>query len=371
MQAEDKLKGLGNVMKAAGYDCAYGGKWHAHEAAMAPGNGFEKIADFGDIGLAEKCIDYLSQPRDNGQPFFLVASFDNPHNICEWARNQPPPYGNVPIPTSAELPELPVNFSKATSFPQALRIEQNASKRIYPTAQYTENDWRQYRYTYYRLIEKVDQEIGKILDAVDDLGLSDNTIIIFTSDHGDGNASHHWNQKIALFQESIRVPFIVTYKGIERPKNRVSDRLVSNGLDLYPTILDFAGISIPRELWGKSLKPVLEGVKRKEEGDFLVVETKFEGKHAYGTMGRALIDKKYKYVLYSWGKNREQFFDLEKDPHEMQNLVGSATRVEKLDEYRQKLLNWCRETKDAQFLRKLILPTHSTMSSRELFVEPY
>jgi len=371
MNPVDKRNGLGNVLKAAGYDCAYGGKWHAHEAAMVEGNGFEMIAEFGDIGLAEKSIDYLTQRKNSELPFFLVASFDNPHNICEWARNEPLAYGNVPISASDELPGLPVNFQQSNTFPEALKWEQSASKRIYPTENYTEKDWQHYRFAYFRLVEKVDAEIGKILDAIDNLGLRDNTLIIFTSDHGDGNASHGWNQKTALFQESVKVPFIVSYRDIERGNEGVNDKLISNGLDLYPTILDFANLSVSKDILGESLKPVIEGKKDNDNRKYVVVETKFEGKHAHGTMGRALIDKKYKYVLYSWGKNREQFFDLENDPFEMNNLVGLESQTSKIDTYRQKLLDWCQQTEDTKFLRKLILPTKSSMSSSELFDKSY
>ncbi|NKI27372.1 sulfatase-like hydrolase/transferase [Arenibacter sp. 6A1] len=371
MSAENKEMGLGHIMQQAGYDCAYGGKWHAHEAAISEGNGFEKIADFGDIPLAEKCIDYMASKKDGNKPFFLVASFDNPHNICEWARNEPLPYGNIPMVPLSETPGLPPNFKKSETFPEALQIEQDVDKKVYPTQNYTEEDWRQYRYTYYRLVEKVDREIGKIIDAIDAMGLSDNTLIIFTSDHGDGNASHGWNQKTALFQESVKVPFIMTYKGKKGFKKGVDQSLISNGLDLYPTICDYAGIPIPAGLLGESIKPRLEGNKKSQEREFVVVETKFEGKQAYGTLGRALIGKKYKYVLYSWGKNREQLFDLENDPFEMNNLVHSGAYLEKLDEYRQKLLEWCKETNDTKFLRKVILPTNSTISSSELFDKPY
>ena len=371
MRQQDKEMGLGNLLKAAGYDCAYGGKWHAHEAEMVKGNGFEMIGEFGDIGLAEKCISYLSARKESQKPFFMVASFDNPHNICEWARNEPLAYGNIASVSLTDTPELPVNFKKSKTFPEALQIEQAASKRIYPTEQYSENDWRQYRYTYYRLVEKVDQEIGKIIDAIADLGLNENTVIIFTSDHGDGNASHGWNQKTALFQESIKVPFIITFNGTGQNKNTINNKLVSNGLDLYPTVLDFAGIPVPENLLGNSIKPILEGKKEKDDREFVVVETKFEGKHAHGTLGRALITKKYKYVLYSWGKHREQFFDLESDPYEMNNLVGLNSHSKEIDASRQKLLDWCKETKDTKFLRKLILPSNSTIHSSELFDKPY
>lgn len=371
MSEKDKENGLGNVLKAAGYDCAYGGKWHAHEAAISPGNGFDKISDFGDQPLAENCINYLKGRKDKEQPFFLVASFDNPHNICEWARNQPLPYGNVKIPSEATLPELPKNFQQSETFPEALKIEQTASKRIYPTENYTENDWRQYRYTYYRLVEQVDAEIGKILDAVSELGLSENTIIIFTSDHGDGNASHGWNQKTALFEESVNVPFIISAKNLKNKGETDKHNIISNGLDLYPTICALAGVSPPEKLLGKSLKPILFGEKYSLDRDKIVIETKFAGKYAYNTKGRAVIGKRFKYILYSWGKNREQLFDLKNDPHEMKNLANAEQHTKKLDEFRQYLYDWCKKTNDNIFMKKLILPSNSKLTSPDLFDKPY
>jgi len=371
MKPIDKEKGLGNVLSKAGYDCAYGGKWHVPEAEMTEGNGFENIAGFGDIPLAQKCIEYLSTKKENKKPFFLVTSFDNPHNICEWARNEPLPYGNILPVALAKTPQLPINFKRNQAFPEALQNEQSINKIVYPTQNFSNEDWRQYRYTYYRLIEKVDTEIGKIIDAIDNLGLSDNTIIIFTSDHGDGNASHGWNQKTALFQETVNVPFIISYKGIKNSGTIEKSAVISNGLDLFPTICDYANIKQTEKLLGKSLKPLLEGNETTFDRPYTVIETKFDGKQAYGTMGRALIGKKYKYVLYNWGKNREQFFDLEKDPFEMENLVGREIHAQKIDEFRQKLVDWCTETKDTKFLRKLILPTNSTQSSSDLFEKSY
>lgn len=368
MKIEEKQRGLGNVLKKAGYDCVYGGKWHAHEAEIEEETGFTKIADFNDIPLAEKCIDYLKNRKDKDTPFFLVASFDNPHNICEWARNEPLPYGNIPSVSLDETPQLPPNFKKSQFFPEALQFEQLANKKVYPTQNYTEEDWRQYRYAYYRLVEKVDFEIGKIIDAIDNLGLRENTLIVFTSDHGDGNASHGWNQKTALFEESIKVPLIINYKNIKKNK---SDVLISNGLDLYPTICDYAGIKINKDLLGKSIRPIIESSKQDIKREYVVVETKFEGKQAFGTMGRALISDRYKYIVYSWGKNREQFFDLHQDPLEMDNLIRSKDYSVKIDKYRQKLLDWCKVNNDKYFLRKLVLPTNSKILSNELFDKPY
>lgn len=366
-----KENNLAHILKKTGYHTAYGGKWHAPEVELPIDSCFDKIAEFDDTPLARKSIAYLKSRKNKTQPFFLVISFDNPHNICEWARNEPLPYGNIKSVSLDITPKLPINFEQSKTFPEALKIEQVANKKVYPTQNYTKEDWRNYRYTYYQLVEKVDAEIGKIIDAIDDLGLRENTIIIFTSDHGDGNAAHNWNQKTALFQESINVPFIINYKGKNLSKEKINSSLISTGLDIFPTILDFADVEIPSELLGKSLKPIIENKQQNLERDFVITETKFEGKQAYGTTGRAVIGEKFKYIVYNWGKNREQFFDLENNALEMNNLIKSKKHQQKLDEYRQKLIDWCIKTKDVKFLRKTVLPSNSKKSSIELFDKPY
>lgn len=370
LDTENVHQNLAHVLSANGYDCAYGGKWHAPEVEIDSESGFEKISEFGDSGLAENSIAYMESKKDGDSPFFLVASFDNPHTICEWARNQPLPYGNIDPVDTFQTPKLPVNFKKADDFPEALQIEQEADKLSYPTQNYTEDDWRQYRYTYYRLIEKVDAEIGKILDAIDDLGLRDNTVVIFTSDHGDGNASHGWNQKTALFQESINVPFIIRDPSMATSEHKLSDQLVSTGLDFYSTVMDYAAIKPSDTLLGESVRSLIQEPTHNNH-DFVVTETKFDSKNSYGTLGRALTDKNYKYVVYSWGKNREQFFDLETDPYEMNNLAHNKEYTPFLDAYRQKLITWGKATRDNQFLKRAILPSNSTQSASDLFDKPY
>ena len=84
---------------------------------------------------------------------------------------------------------------------------------------------------------------------------------------------------------------------IKTSEEKINNTLISNGLDVFPTICDFASVGVSNELLGKSIKKIME--KQNDARDFVVVETKFEGKNAYGTMGRALVTQKYKYVLYS------------------------------------------------------------------------
>ena len=166
MPKELRDKSLGILMKAAGYDCVYGGKWHVHTPSIPDGEfGFRNIHNHNDEGLAEACAAYLdNRPQ---VPFFMVASFDNPHNICEYARNQNLPFANIQPIDIANCPGLPPNFEQNPYDADIISHEKKLNFSAYPTVSYTPDDWRAYRNAYFRLVEHVDAEIGKIIDAID------------------------------------------------------------------------------------------------------------------------------------------------------------------------------------------------------------
>jgi len=326
---------LGWLMSRGGYECLYAGKWHLPSGSLDDGHGFEMLHPHGDAGLAEACAEYLARPHD--RPFFLVVSFDNPHNICEYARMQHLPWGPIPRPASPDdCPELPANHHPPAREPQAIRIEQRCDAQKYPVVDYADDDWRRYRHAYFRLVEKVDGEIGKVLSALGEAGLEDDTIVIFSSDHGDGHGHHQWNQKSVLYEECVRVPLIVCAPGAEG--RRVDDRhLVSNGLDLMPTLCDYAGIEPPDGLPGRSLRPLVDGRTPVDWRDEVLCETVFDGKRGYGTRGWVVRTNRYKYVIYNWGHDREQLFDLKKDPGETLDLAADEAHAEVLQEHRRRL----------------------------------
>ena len=101
---------------------------------------------------------------------------------------------------------------------------------------HTPDDWRRQRWGYYRMIEKVDAEIGKVLEALRKTGQEDNTLIVFTSDHGECAGAHRFNQKTVFYEESARVPLIVAWKG--HTAAGTCDKLVNTGIDILPTLLD-------------------------------------------------------------------------------------------------------------------------------------
>lgn len=334
---------MGHALTAAGYCCVYGGKWHAHEIEMPEDRGFEKIAGFNDLQLADRCIAFLERKHD--RPFMMVASFDNPHNICEWARSQHLPWGDIPDVPTDECPPLPANFGIPPLEPQAIRVEQSRPHNVYPSVAFSDEHWRHYRHAYYRLIEKVDAEIENILDALRRLKLDRATLVIFTSDHGDGHAAHKWNQKTVLYEEVVRVPFIVSFVGVTKGGHTDREHLVS-GMDIVPTVFDYAGIEVPKSLSGLSLRPLAEGREPRKWRDELVVQTMFSQPSYAGTAARMLRTRRYKYSTYSWGLNREQLIDLEKDPGEMINLAASKHHRSILEDHRHRLERWCKKSAD-------------------------
>ncbi|MDO5752990.1 sulfatase [Arthrobacter sp.] len=350
---------LGHWFTEAGYDCAYAGKWHALQASATEADGFAPIHPFGDDGLVEACHEWLANRsvRDGERPFLLVASFDDPHTICEYARSQPLPYGNVPEVPIGAAPPLPANFPPAPYAPSALASEADASPKVYGTRDYTADDWRAYRAAYGTLVARVDERIGRLLDAVD---LAE-TAVVFVSDHGDGDASHGWNQKTALYQECIRVPLLVHVPGQSPAK---VDTPVDGVLALMPTLCQVAGIATPASLPCRS---VLEA-----QPETVVVATLFDSGSKPQTTGRALIKGQHKYTVYSWGKHREQLHDLHDDPGEQRNLAVEDSSAALLEEMRGELYRWAVTHSDTSFLKKLVLPVSAPAQAHSgIFTVPY
>jgi len=341
---KDEFRGeeLGILLSQAGYECAYGGKWHVPEISIPEGHGFNRICGFDDLNLPERCAEFLSKERD--KPFFLVASFDNPHNICEWRRQQTLPWGNIGNPPAPEdCPPLPPNFSIAPYEAEAVRIISREEPKIYPGANYTPEQWRRYRWAYYRLVERVDTQIGTILDALENNGLADNTVVIFSSDHGDLQGAHQLVQKRFLYDEAVRVPFIVKFPGKSKEGHVDRDHLVSSSLDFYATVCDCAGITPPSDIDGQSLLPLLNGEPNAWR-DHVVVETQFNRKAV--CRSRMVVSNRYTYSTYEWGAYREQLFRHKSDPGEMVNLAARTSYEPLVQQHREMLRDWCKRTSD-------------------------
>ena len=349
LSAEDLADSMGNVARNAGYECLYAGKWHAPIEIDLPneGTGFTKVCGMDDRVLVEKSKPYLERKYD--KPLFYVASFLNPHETCEFAREEALHYGVLDVEHEKDnYPPLPLNASIPAYYPEAIELHREFVPRSYPTRKYTDEDWRRYIYAYYRLVERVDKEIEKLVALLKANNLYDDSLILFVSDHGDGVGAHRANQKRVLQEEIIRVPFIV-----KPPKSQFRGEvnetaLISTCLDLYQTVADYTGAGEQKEdRYGKSIRPLLEH-KTTEHHKAVFVETFLDG---INTRGWAIITPQYKYAAYRQFKNREQLFDLYNDPYELQNLAPVHAYNETKEKLKQELYDWGVKTDD-KFLKR-------------------
>jgi arylsulfatase A-like enzyme len=352
---------LGTYFRNAGYDAAYSGKWHLCFDIKDPRtHGFEivtgKVRGNHDAGVAEGALSFLARPHE--KPFVFVASFLNPHNVCEWTRRlagreQVLNCGEIgEAPPLDQLPPPPANFAPPRNEPDGLALMRRAyqvESGMFPVGKFTEVDWRKQRWGYYRMIEKVDAQIGKVLAAVHQAGLDDNTIVVFTADHGECAGAHHFNQKTVLYDESARVPLIIAWTG--HTVGAVTDKLVNTGIDLLPTMLDFAGLEVPKEFPGRSLLSLALG--RPETGwrDYVVVENNMaQAGEVDGFVprleGRMVRTEHFKYCVFSRGQQRESLVDMQVDPGEMTNLATDPKYRDVLLQHRELLARFGKEHND-------------------------
>jgi len=360
------LKNMGQYFQEAGYQTAYYGKSHLmYEVGNVKESGFENVIESDNDSIVSlDAVNYLKTKPAN--PFLLVTSFTNPHNVCEYARNlrgknQPLSCGEIGYPAKSDsLPPVPFNLGQQRDEPDGLTLLRAAYQTEggqFPVGGYSTTEWRKLRWGYYRMIEKVDAQIGLILQTLKNMNLDGNTLIVFTSDHGECAGAHGWNQKTVFYEESTRVPFIIRYKGtVSASKN---NKLVNTGIDILPTMLDFAGQKTPEELPGKSVKPLVAGKSAGKLREYVVVENHLA--QASGLVngkipeleGRMVRTERYKYCVYSKGNRRESLVDLQKDPGEMINLAMNPEFHNVLLQHRALLRQFGKQCNDSLALKLL------------------
>jgi len=332
---------LGRLFRDAGYDPAFVGEWafpvdDAGRSTELADHGFEDLGS--PDNPANAAQEFLS--RDRSDPFLLVVSIDRLARIGAWMRGSPLIRGDDLHAPPADCPPLTDNFEIPTGEPTAIRpflAERPLVSGGMLDA--SRDDWRQYRYAYDRLVEAFDATLGRLVDELAADGSLDNTVLAVTGLHGEGCGAHKLPLMVFLYEEIVRVPLVVHYPP-ETDSGNSSNRLVSTGLDLLPTLCDYAGVNQPDGLQGRSLRPLAAGDEVDVWRSHVVSQTfiPFEG--------RAIRSDRYKYVVYGRGENREQLFDLAADPGEMVDLADNPDHRKALDAHRRHLLEWCKDTDD-------------------------
>jgi len=292
--------------------------------------------------LANLACEKLRELAADGgaRPFALRVDFWGPHQPYFPTRE----YADLYRPE--EIPEYGSFADTLAGKPEIYRLEINdplhRDRRLIQPSALPWDEWRKVLARCYAQGTMVDAAGGRILDALDELDLADNTLVIWTTDHGDAVACHggHFDKASYMPEEMIRVPMAMRWPG-HVPAQPPSEALVSL-LDVAPTLLDAAGLSFAGGVHGRSLL-ALAGGEADDWREDLMCET--HGHHQEH-VGRALLAGRYKHVA-----NRgdlDELYDLEDDPFELANLVSDPARAAVLADMRQRLARWQRRTEDPE-----------------------
>jgi arylsulfatase A-like enzyme len=271
--------------------------------------------------FADATIRLISRKTD--KPFFLHVNFAAPHDPRIW----PPGYERAYDP--AKLP-LPANYRPEHPFDHGNARGRDEVLLPFPR---TEDEVRQELACYYSVISHLDAQVGRILKALDDTGQRDNTLIIFTSDHGLAIGSHGLVGKQNMYEHTINVPFVLAGPGIPRGERRAAQCYLR---DLFPTICELAGLERP-PVEGQSLVPVLRGEKS-ELYPFIV--------GYFQDSQRMIREGNWKLAWYP-KIDRWQLFDLASDPHELHDLASDFNQRPRIAGLRGKLVGWLKERGDS------------------------
>jgi arylsulfatase A-like enzyme len=341
----------------AGYTTFLTGKWHNEPASARRVFAEGKAVFFGGMGdpyklpvqdfkaggdlsdkrdsgkhsvelFADSAIDFLKRPKGE-QPFLCYVAFNAPHD----PRLAPKEYHDR---YNADKPPLPDNFLPVHPFNIGADLI-GRDERLAPWPR-TPEVVRQHLADYYAAITFLDAQVGRILEALKSSGQYDNTLIVFSSDHGLAIGSHGLFGKQNLYDHSMHAPLIFAGPGV--PKGKQTDALCYL-LDIFPTLGDLAGVAAPEGSEGKSLVPVLTG-KQAAVRDSLFT--------AYRKVQRAVRDDRWKLIVNPQ-VNKVQLFDLRNDPGEMKDLSEDRSHAAEVERLMGLLKRWQKEVDDTQPLK--------------------
>jgi arylsulfatase A-like enzyme len=323
-----------SLLRAAGYTTAYFGKWHMDSQRERPGFDYHASyighgryfdcplivqgEDTPSVGwvddvITDYAIRFLENQKETGQSWSAVVGLKSPHGP------QIPPERNATLYEGKQARAVP-NLNV-----QAIYLEKQGVP--FHKEQISEDGLVPANLDKFRCVQANDQNLGRLLDALDRLGYAENTVVIYTSDNGYYFGEHGLGDKRSAYDESLRIPFLVRFPKLGgTAKGRVVDEPILN-IDLAPTLLDYAGVPIPKEIQGRSWRPLLEGKKthdwRKSWFYEYFAEHQQNSRVMDVTAVRTLDAKLLKYATKDGIKaDWTELFDLKNDPYELKNLYN-------------------------------------------------
>ena len=282
----------------------------------------EKEEQMFDFLVADKCVEYIKN-WDGKKPFFLHVGFEKPHEPYTCHRR----YMDLFPPQNMVLPESWNEINEYGPYPFLM----NWLSQKTPVEEYARNTMA----GYYACAYSMDEQVGKVMDAIEAAGIADNTIVVYTTDHGDHMYNHSLLQKHCMYETACHVPLVVVYPKKFKAGQR-TDALVSL-LDLPATFVDEAGLEIPESFKGKSLVEIINNPDEERilYSEFYEAGGNYKMFPEASTVPMKMVRyKNFKYI-YTHGFV-EQLYDLDKDSNEMNNLMlkDSAKYAELIEKFR-------------------------------------
>lgn len=358
------------MLKAAGYQTSVLGKWHLvsdptgfdHWSVLqGQGRYFdpifftdgkkETVKGYVTDVITDKALDWLKN-RKKDQPFMLMYHHKAPHRAWEPDEKHAKMYDDKEMP----LPETfydNYEHRGTAAKDQDMTIAKTLTKtdvKVDPPAGLTGDkltEWKYQRFIkdYCRVIASVDDNVGRVLDYLDKEGLADNTIVIYTSDNGFFLGDHGWFDKRFMYEQSFRVPLIVRYPKHIKP-GTVSTAMTVN-VDYAPTFLDYAGLPIPADIQGKSLRPVFEsGGQTPADWRKAVYYHYYEFPQPHHVHPHYGVRTETHKLMYFPDLNEWELYDLKKDPNELRNVYLEAEYSEVREKMTAELARLRKELKD-------------------------
>lgn len=376
---------------------------HYYHPSLLTVNGIKSTKGYVTDIITERAINYLDSIRNTDKPFMLMYNHKAPHRQWWPAMQDLEEFKDHKIPIPESLFDDYKTKSKA-SLDAEMRIADHmalsADNKIHPEvlkklnykefldwyeSSYVERFnrlnseeqkkwenvygrinsefeslnpkgkaltlWKYQRYLedYLGVIKSVDRNIGRVLDYLDDSGLSENTMVIYTSDQGFFLGEHGWFDKRFMYEESFRTPLLIRYPNKIKQKS-VNNDLVQN-IDFAPTILDIAGVEIPKEMQGKSLVPLFENDNGNWRDALYYHYYEYPGIHMVKRHYGVRTDR-YKLIRFYYDIESWELYDLEKDPKEMNNIYGNSNYKEVQIELHKKLEELRAKYQDSDSLNK-------------------
>jgi arylsulfatase A-like enzyme len=362
-QMDNTLQTYPKLLQQAGYQTAMFGKWHLGRGpehcptgfddwAVLPGQGLyhdpdmifkgpdggetRKMTGYVTDVITDLCLDWL-KGRDTDRPFCMMYHHKAPHRPWEPDEKHAHMYDDVEIPEPDTL--LDDYSGRCPAAEEArMRVGVHNDERdlgVPVPEDMEENELRKWAYQYYikrylGTIASVDDNVGRLLDYLDEEGLTEDTVVIYTSDQGFFLGDHGWYDKRFSYEESLRMPFVVRYPREIAPGS-VSSEIVTN-VDFAPTFLDWAGVEVPEDMQGVSARQVLRG-ETPEGWQEAVYYRYWMHDQLHWVRGHyGVRTKRYKLICY-YGDGLDQpgcreetypveweLFDLEKDPNELNSV---------------------------------------------------